>query len=351
MRKMLCVIVCLFWVSIGFSAVPQLINYSGKLTDKNGNPITGTKTIVFSMYDTEASVQTRWTGTYPVTVTKGVFNVLLGSGTYPFQSDLDFSINYWLEMKVESETLSPRQRITSVAYAMRSEYSNRAEVVNTPMVYMGCGDIDSNVSEKCYIHLEKVPKTIKMYLWGEKFNTQYYTELGAHVHTGDGTTSGQNQNHVHVHTHNIILSPVYGATSIHGDTNTGGSTGGLITTESSSVANVDHTHSFYFTIGSTGVNAGSVSTVQKTYLNDMKVYLDGENLSNEITSTLLSLSGLSKLGMGTGTPEDILNTNGTGSMNITSLQGLATTGQHYFVFKQSGTNTGGRIRYNIYVYY
>jgi hypothetical protein len=51
-----------------------------------------------------------------VAVFDGIYNVLLGSVTA-----LDASVfsgdDRWLEVKVGDDTLSPRQRITSVAYA------------------------------------------------------------------------------------------------------------------------------------------------------------------------------------------------------------------------------------------
>jgi hypothetical protein len=181
--KMLCVFAVLVSSAVVFSAVPQLINYPGKLLDKNGNPVTGSKSIKFSFYDAETAGSVKWTGTHTVSITKGVFNVLLGS-TPPFDPTLDFSQNYWLEMEVESEKLTPRQRITTVAYAMRAEYSNKSEV---PMVISGCGDIDENVSEKAYFHLKSIPRKIELYLYGERFNAQHYTELAGHNH---GASSG-----------------------------------------------------------------------------------------------------------------------------------------------------------------
>jgi len=332
-KKILFVLTCLFYANVCFSAVPFLINYSGKLTDKNGNPITGTKNIKFSMYDAETLGTEKWTGTYSVVVTKGVFNVLLG----PFPSDLDFNINYWLEMVVDGETLTPRQRITSVAYAMRSEYSNRAEVVNTPMVYTGHGDIDSNVSERCYIHLEKVPRTVKMCLWGEKFNTQFYTELGAHTHSASCGGAGG-------HNHLLLLDNTqtwyypYGCIGIANDTD---STRAWRDWAIQSVG--DHIHSI--SIDNFGNSAVFAQSNNKTYLNNMKVIIDGDDR----TTTILSkLSGWSSLGDGTGN-HNINTTTGTGVIDITGIMTWS-VGQHYIEY-QHPLSGGGRVRYNIYVYY
>jgi len=66
--------------------VPQLLNYQGRLTDPSGNPKNGTFTMEFAVYHAETGGNqlppgTPWSETQNVTVTDGVFNVLLGSVT------------------------------------------------------------------------------------------------------------------------------------------------------------------------------------------------------------------------------------------------------------------------------
>ncbi len=65
---------------------PNLLNYQGRLTDPSGNPKNGTFTMQFAVYDAETGGNqlpsgTPWSETQSVTVTNGVFNVLLGSVT------------------------------------------------------------------------------------------------------------------------------------------------------------------------------------------------------------------------------------------------------------------------------
>ena len=76
--------VIIILISMYFAEVPLLVNYPGKLSEKNGNPITGTKSIKFSLFDSETGGSLKWNGTYAVTVNKGVFNILLGSGSSTF---------------------------------------------------------------------------------------------------------------------------------------------------------------------------------------------------------------------------------------------------------------------------
>ncbi|OGF50176.1 MAG: hypothetical protein A2231_06705 [Candidatus Firestonebacteria bacterium RIFOXYA2_FULL_40_8] len=338
--KMLVVIISA--AGIVNAEVPMLINYPGKLTEKNGSPVTGTKSIKFAFFDAETAGAEKWSGTYSVEVTKGVFNVLLGSGASPFSPTLDFNANYWLQITVESEIMTPRQRISSVGYSIRSEYANRAD---TPMVISGCGDIDENVSEKVYFVLDKIPRSIKLYLYGEKFNEQSYTELAAHNHTASNQSSG----HTHTvnHNHSIICewgvsTRVYGVDEGNPKTNNYNLVQNANPT--SSDVSSGHTH----TVNSSGIVAQQISTSQKMYFNDLKVFKDGESIPNEITAAITSRASLSKLG--DGTAGHVLNsTSGTGAINITDL--FSTLGQHYLVFKQSGLNQGGRLRYYIYVSY
>ena len=351
MRKTLFCSILVLWSLASGASVPMLINYPGKLTNKDGSPITASKSISFSFYDSDSGGVQKWSGLYQVDVSKGVFNVLLGSGLYPFGSTVDFSQDYWLEMKVEGETLAPRQRISSVVYALRSEYCNRAD---TPMVISGCGDIDENVSEKCYFVLSKIPRSITLYLYGERFNAQYYTELSAHNHNGN--TNGESNGHTHLvpHDHSLVFyNPSgEGGTAVRGADfapSASKSVKGVISAETPTSANVSDDHTHAYTTSTVGVSSVyAIGTQYKNYLNDMRVFLDGTNVSNEVTGALLSKTILSKFGDGTNL--HILNSsNGSGAIDMTAL--IPSTGQHYLVFKQTGTNQGGRLRYYIYVLY
>ena len=108
------------------AAVPAMINYQGYLTDSGGTPVTGpVSTMAFALWTAESGGNASWSETHAtVTVTNGVFNVLLGSVT---PITLDFSQTYWLETTVNGETLSPRQSLVSVGYAFRAEYANNVD--------------------------------------------------------------------------------------------------------------------------------------------------------------------------------------------------------------------------------
>ena len=115
--------------SMAFGGVPQLVNYQGKLTDAVGKPVTATKSMEFAFYDA-ASGGTQlggFTETQKVSVTTGIFNVLIGSATAGGVPASVFSgTNVYLSVKVAGEELEPRQRIASVAYAYRAASADSA---------------------------------------------------------------------------------------------------------------------------------------------------------------------------------------------------------------------------------
>jgi hypothetical protein len=136
--KILSVIVSLLIQLIAIStwAAPHAIYYQGYLTDENFEPISGTAlSMRFRIYDGPSGGTLLWSENhdYAVTVEAGVYSVLLGTGTNT-QGSLDAALfssdNRWLEVVVGGQILTPRRRITSVAYALRAEASDNAETLD-----------------------------------------------------------------------------------------------------------------------------------------------------------------------------------------------------------------------------
>jgi len=116
-QKMLLVLISFFSIictlypvpcTLTYADVPHLINYQGRLTDKDAKPITGSRQITFNIYEAEGATAAIWTEVHPnIQVEKGTFSVLLGSvnGNLP-----SFEKPYWLGIKVgEDEEMKPRQ--------------------------------------------------------------------------------------------------------------------------------------------------------------------------------------------------------------------------------------------------
>ena len=108
--------------SAAFSAVPDRINFQGRLLDSNKNPKNGTYSMTFRVCDSLAAscAGPLWTETQgSVSVTNGVFSIQLGDGT-PLTSAVFGGDAAYLEIEVEGETLSPRERLVTSPYAYRA---------------------------------------------------------------------------------------------------------------------------------------------------------------------------------------------------------------------------------------
>ncbi|MEX0896128.1 MAG: site-specific integrase, partial [Patescibacteria group bacterium] len=103
------------------------LSFQGRLTDTARNPITSATDMRFRLYDTGPGTggTLLWdSGTCSVTPDQdGIFASGLGDDCGSEISDDVFSenANVWLEVEIETETLTPRQAIKSVAYALNSE--------------------------------------------------------------------------------------------------------------------------------------------------------------------------------------------------------------------------------------
>jgi len=121
------VVSCLI-MGVASAAVPHLINYQGKLTDATGKPTNAAVSITFSFHDAEVGGSVLFSETQAVTVTKGIFNALIGSATEGGVPEMVFMMgNVYIGLQVNGEAVFPRQRITSVAYAYRADNAGYAQ--------------------------------------------------------------------------------------------------------------------------------------------------------------------------------------------------------------------------------
>lgn len=115
----LAIIIIVLISTAGHADAPRMINYQGHLADFLGEPLDTTVSITFTIYDDSISGNSKWTETNPtVTVTEGLFNVLLGS-LNPIIDTVFADPDRWLEITVGGEIISPRTRLTSVPYSSR----------------------------------------------------------------------------------------------------------------------------------------------------------------------------------------------------------------------------------------
>jgi len=128
-------LVCLLCtVATGIAGVPQMINFQGRLTDAEDQPLNDTLSITFSIYADNDGVTLLWGETNgSVTVFKGIFNVLLGS-INPIPDTVFTGAERWLGMRVGTDDeMRPLKPIVSVGYAFHSATSDSAKfALNAP---------------------------------------------------------------------------------------------------------------------------------------------------------------------------------------------------------------------------
>jgi len=127
MKRVILLLVSILLISLAYSfaEVPCKINYQGRLI-KDNVPVDGTRTMVFSIYDSDNNL--KWTsGNVSVEVHNGLFRYVLGEGFVGGNPVTDLSSIPWtagetlyLEVKVETDILTPREAIYAYPYAINS---------------------------------------------------------------------------------------------------------------------------------------------------------------------------------------------------------------------------------------
>ncbi|MBN2514072.1 MAG: hypothetical protein JXB18_14130 [Sedimentisphaerales bacterium] len=131
------VVWCVISVSIS-AQVPQKLNYHGYLTDNvTGNPVNGSVTMTFAIYDVVAGGAPLWTETQTVMLTDGTYSVHLGETT-PIA--LNIPKPYWLGIQpgVEPE-MTPREELSSAMYSL---FSKQLEGITVKNGKVGIGTTD-----------------------------------------------------------------------------------------------------------------------------------------------------------------------------------------------------------------
>ena len=120
----------LFVSSISVAGVPGEINYQGKVEDGAG-AVNGSLVMTLRLFTSQSSGTPVWEEAQNVLVDQGIFNVRLGSGVLnplylTLEDALHLNDDLWLEVHISGEAspMAPRQKMTSVAFAIRSDLAD-----------------------------------------------------------------------------------------------------------------------------------------------------------------------------------------------------------------------------------
>jgi hypothetical protein len=141
MKRLFIIMLSLVWfngINLFSQNISSTMSYQGKLSDINGNPLNTNVSVRFSIYAQSAGGAALWQETHPqVTVTNGIFNVLLGSVT-PFTNGLFGNPSLFLGINVASDgEMSPRSPISSVPFAQATS----AWKINGSNIFHNTGNV------------------------------------------------------------------------------------------------------------------------------------------------------------------------------------------------------------------
>lgn len=100
--------------------VPSLINYQGRMLDHNGNLISSNVMVSVGIYTNPTlgeAVYSEEIGT--VAVNNGIYSFMFGTNEAEI-ANVFKNPDTWLEVSVNGTTVTPRQRLVAVPYAIRS---------------------------------------------------------------------------------------------------------------------------------------------------------------------------------------------------------------------------------------
>lgn len=113
--------------AVGAETIPGAVHYQGYI-ENSGGPVNGQVLIVFRIMDAATAGALLYSETQKVSVASGSFVADIGS-VRAIPPDLFPSHPAtWLELVVDNETLSPRERMVSVPYALAAAHAVRADV-------------------------------------------------------------------------------------------------------------------------------------------------------------------------------------------------------------------------------
>ena len=108
--------------------VPQIINYQGFITDKDGKALNGDYKITFLLYNRAEGGDPLWQEIHDtVPVENGMLNILLGSVDSTLHTSI-FTGKIFVGIKIGTEPeMAPRMKLASVPYSIKSEHSGSAD--------------------------------------------------------------------------------------------------------------------------------------------------------------------------------------------------------------------------------
>ena len=199
-------IILTLFASPVYSAVTQIINYQGSLTDDLGNPVNNTVSITFSLYHVDSGPEAAvWTETQPaVVVINGLFNVQLGADTGNQLTTAIIDDPVFLGIQVDADKeMTPRQQITAAGFAFQAADAARLNGLRANQIAVPAGAV-------MHFNLPSCPTG-----WSEFAAAQGRTLVGATSNLGSTVGTALSDLEDRTHTHNV--DPAVTVTNVSGN--------------------------------------------------------------------------------------------------------------------------------------
>ena len=120
--KRLTFLFLLFVAITSYSQVPETMSFQGILNDSNGDVVSDDSyTLEFELYDALTAGTKVWgPESHSAATVNGLYSVLLGGNGVPLDITNSFDSQYFLQVKVNGELLTPRIQLTTSPYAFTS---------------------------------------------------------------------------------------------------------------------------------------------------------------------------------------------------------------------------------------
>jgi hypothetical protein len=213
LKSISAMLIVLFSVIVSVAwAAPLLVNYQGVLSGPGILP-NGTVDMTFRVFDADVGGTLFWEeNQLGVQLNQGIYNVMLGEGTTTvgiFDVNLFADDNRWLEVEVNGEIFSPRNRIASSAYSFQSTEADNANTVGGQTA----GDL-TNYSDTAILGHQADPDAhhVKTTSFGELTDTATDAQIPDNITVDYAASAGNADTVDGKHASELGGGPVFGDT-------------------------------------------------------------------------------------------------------------------------------------------